>query len=246
MQMWESLNSGEAHQWAKAHFYFEQKMALDLEKIRAICDRVATSLGLELVDVEFRGGAGKQGRLLRITIDKPATVAVPGANTTASDGSAAANLAETSSPTPSPEVVEDVPEGVEGVSLEDCANVSREVGTILDVEDPIPGGEYLLEVSSPGLDRKLSKPDDFRRFMGSRVKLMTHDPIGVSETSKGNRHFEGKLENFDGGRLTLDLSTAKAKSKLRSKSKQKQKEETGNKVTIDLANIERANLVPEI
>jgi ribosome maturation factor RimP len=222
-------------------------MALELDKIRAICDRVATSLGLEIVDVEFRGGAGKQGRVLRIVIDKPAITAVAGANASASDGSAAANVAETSSPTPSPEMVEDGPEGTaQGVSLEDCANVSREVGTILDVEDPVPGGEYMLEVSSPGLDRKLSKPSDFQRFMGSRVKLMTHDPIGVSETSKGNRHFEGKLENFDGGRLTLDLSAAKTKSKPRSKSKQKQKEETGNKVIIDLANVERANLVPEI
>jgi ribosome maturation factor RimP len=221
-------------------------MALELEKIRAICDRVATSLGLELVDVEFRGGAGKQGRVLRITIDKPAVTAIPGANASASDGSAAANVAETSSPTPSPEVVaEDVAEGaVAGVSLEDCANVSREVGTILDVEDPIPGGEYMLEVSSPGLDRKLTKPADFQRFTGSRVKLMTHDPVGVTETSKGNRHFEGKLEKFDGGRLTLDLSAAKAKSK--QKHKQKQKDDAESKVVIELANVEKANLVPEI
>jgi ribosome maturation factor RimP len=220
-------------------------MALELEKIRGICDRVATSLGLELVDVEFRGGAGKQGRLLRIVIDKPVVTAVPGANASASDGSAAANVAETSSPTPSPEVVaEDVAEGVAlGVSLEDCANVSREVGTILDVEDPIPGGEYMLEVSSPGLDRKLTKASDFQRFTGSRVKLMTHEPIGVTETSKGNRHFEGKLEKFDGGRLTLDLSAAKAKSKPKHK---KHKDDAESKVVIELANVEKANLVPEI
>jgi ribosome maturation factor RimP len=220
-------------------------MALELEKIRAICDRVATSLGLELVDVEFRGGAGKQGRLLRIIIDKPVVTPVAGANTSASDGSAAGNVAETSSPTPSPEIVaEDGPEGPAlGVSLEDCANVSREAGTILDVEDPIPGGEYMLEVSSPGLDRKLTKPSDFQRFTGSRVKLMTHDPVGVTETSKGNRHFEGKLEKFDGGRLTLDLSSVKTKSKQKQKHK---KDDAESKVIIELANIERANLVPEI
>ncbi|MGK4277597.1 ribosome maturation factor RimP, partial [Escherichia coli] len=47
-----------------------------------------------------------------------------------------------------------------GVTHEDCANYSRELGTILDVEDAVPGGEYLLEVSSPGLDRKLTKPGD--------------------------------------------------------------------------------------
>ena len=79
-------------------------MALDIEKIRAICERVCTSLGLELVDVEFRGGAGKQGRVLRITIDK--AVGMPGASASMSDGTAAANVAETSSPTPSPQVAE--------------------------------------------------------------------------------------------------------------------------------------------
>src|SRR3954468_4012984 len=129
-------------------------MALAIDKIRAICERVCTSLGLELVDVEFRGGAGKQGRVLRITIDRP--VGIPGANVSMSDGSAAGNVAETSSPTPSPQVVEASPsETVMGVSHQDCASVSREVGTILDVEEAIPGGEYMLEVSSPGLDRKL-------------------------------------------------------------------------------------------
>src|SRR5437868_10307638 len=49
-----------------------------------------------------------------------------------------------------------------GITHEDCANYSRELGTILDVEDAVPGGEYLLEVSSPGLDRKLIKRSDFR------------------------------------------------------------------------------------
>src|SRR4051794_40499724 len=134
-------------------------MALELEKIREICERVTASLGLELVDVEFKGGAGKQGRILRIVIDKQVVTEVPGANASASDGTAAGNVAETSSPTPSPEALTETGAASTaiGVSHEDCANVSREVGTILDVEDPIPGGQYMLEVSSPGLDRKLSK-----------------------------------------------------------------------------------------
>jgi ribosome maturation factor RimP len=217
-------------------------MALDIETIRAVCDRVSASLGLELVDVEFKGGAGKQGRLLRIVIDKVPTREVAGANASASNGSAADNVAETSSPTPSPEVVDGPSASVIGVSHEDCANVSREVSAILDVEDAVPGGEYMLEVSSPGLDRRLSKASDFERFTGSRVKLMTHDPIGVTETSKGNRHFEGKLERFESGRLTLDLSNAKSKSK----PKKKQKDESAGKVIIELANVEKANLVPEI
>src|SRR6266550_7274166 len=61
----------------------------------------------------------------------------------------------------------------DGVTHEDCTYFSREFGTILDVENVMPGGSYLLEVSSPGLDRKLSEPADFERFRGHRMKLMT-------------------------------------------------------------------------
>src|SRR5579871_2465530 len=122
-------------------------MASDLNTIRAIADRVATAHGVEVVEVEMRGGG--KARTLRITIDKP-----------------------------------------EGVTHEDCANVSREVSTILDVEDVVPGGPYTLEVSSPGLDRKLLGPRDYLRFTGSRIKLMTREPVN------GNRHFEGRLESF--------------------------------------------------
>src|SRR5215470_14521685 len=71
----------------------------------------------------------------------------------------------------------------EGVTHEDCANVSRDLSTVLDVEDAVAGGSYLLEVSSPGLDRKLFHAADFERFVGSRVKLTTRDPVD------GNRHF---------------------------------------------------------
>ena len=218
-------------------------MAFDIDKIRAICERVSNSLGLELVDVEYKGGAGKQGRVLRIIIDR--AIGIPGANASMSTGSAAANVAETSSPSPSPQVVEapSIESPVLGVSHEDCAKVSLEVGTILDVEDPLPGGEYMLEVSSPGLDRKLQKPADFQRFTGSRIKVMTQDPIGVTETSKGNRHFEGKLESFDGVKLTLDPAPAKAKMKGKQTAKHKVEEP---RIVIELKNIEKANLVPEI
>ena len=216
-------------------------MALDIEKIRAICERVCTSLGLELVDIEFRGGAGKQGRVLRIIIDK--AVGLPGANASMSDGSAAGNVAETSSPTPSPQVAQ-APKAttVMGVSHEDCANVSREVGTILDVEEAIQGGEYMLEVSSPGLDRRLQKAADFQRFTGSRIKVMTHDPVGVTEKSKGNRHFEGRLERFEDGRLTIDVAAMKSKPK----GKKKSEPQSQSLIEVELANVEKANLVPEI
>src|SRR5208282_6649998 len=131
-------------------------------------------------------------------------------------------------------VIDKVPAGV---THEDCAILSREVGTILDVEDAIPGNSYLLEVSSPGLDRKLFRPADFERFTGSRVKLTTRNPVN------GNRHFEGRLENFQNGRLTLDL---RKPSKSNKKSLQQKVISAPEKLELDLANIEKANLVPEL
>lgn len=184
-------------------------MAADLEKVHQIGERVARSYGLELVDVEFTGGTGKQGRNLRVTIERREPVQVEGEEVQA------------------------------GVTLDDCANVSREMSTILDVEDAIGGGEYLLEVSSPGLDRKLKSREDFARFVGSLVKVMTREPIGVTEKSKGNRHFEGRLRGFGDGTLTLDVTEASTRKGRRS---------AGDKKTVEIAydNVERANLVPEI
>ena len=164
-------------------------MGLGIEKVREVAERVANSSGLEIVEIDLRGGG--KARMLRIVIDKPS-----------------------------------------GVTHEDCANLSREVGTILDVEDAVPGGSYTLEVSSPGLDRKLLKAADYERFSGSRVKLMTRQPVN------GNRHFEGKLESFHDGRLMLDLTPVRKKAKANDGSPQK--------LEIELANVERANLVPEI
>jgi ribosome maturation factor RimP len=118
-----------------------------------------------------------------------------------------------------------------GVTHQDCAEFSRELGTILAVEDVVPGNSYLLEVSSPGLDRKLSRPVDFERFTGSRVKLTTRNPMN------GSRHFEGKLEKFENGRLTLDINSARKKPPTENL--------TDQKLEIDLVNVEKANLVPE-
>jgi len=120
----------------------------------------------------------------------------------------------------------------DGVTHEDCSAFSREFGTIVEVEDAVPGGSYVLEVSSPGLDRKLTKAADFERFCGQRVKLMTRQPVN------NNRHFEGRLESFEGGKLLLDLSAARRKAR--------PKEGEAPKVEIELANVEKANLVPEI
>lgn len=120
----------------------------------------------------------------------------------------------------------------DGVTHEDCSSFSREFGTIMDVEDAMPGGAYLLEVSSPGLDRRLTRASDFERFRGSRMKLTTREPI------HNNRHFEGKLESFENGKLLLDLSAARRKMR--------PKHGEGAKVEIELANVEKAQLVPEI
>ena len=171
-------------------------MALDVERVRSIADRVAASSGLEVLDIDFLGGG--KARMLRVFLDKPSAGNDPMA----------------------------------GVTHEDCANFSREFGTILDVEDVMPGS-YTLEVSSPGLDRKLVKSADFTRFTGSRVKLMTRQPVN------NNRHFEGRLESFQDGRLTLDLSVASHKSR------KKMGEAAGTKIEIEFANVEKANLVPE-
>jgi len=121
----------------------------------------------------------------------------------------------------------------EGVTHEDCANVSRELSTVLDVEDAVPGGPYTLEVSSPGLDRRLLKPQDYQRFTGSLVKLMTREPVN------GNRHFEGRLESFADNRITLETAGGGKKPK-------PGHAQPGQKIEIDVANIEKASLVPEI
>src|SRR3989475_7959770 len=165
-------------------------MALDVDRVREIAERVAASSGLEVVDVELRGGA--KSRMLRVFLAKPASGTDP----------------------------------LAGVTHEDCASFSREFGTILDVEDAMPGGSYTLEVSSPGLDRKLTRPADFERFTGSRMKLMTRQPVNH------NQHFEGRLESFRDGRLTLDLSVASKKSRKKMSSASTEQQ----KIEIEFAN----------
>src|SRR5271165_1396961 len=131
-------------------------MALDVDRVREIADRVAASSGLEVVEVEVRG-SGK-ARMLRVFLDKP------GLNKSGLEKSGS----EKSGPAGG-----DV---LGGVTHGDCVNFSREFGTILDVEDVIPDS-YTLEVSSPGLDRKVTRPADFERFTGSRMKVTTRQPL---------------------------------------------------------------------
>ena len=211
---------GRRNEWAKAHFLFGRKQAIDsadrsmpfdADQIRATAQRVAASHGLDVVDVEFLGGA--KHRLLRVFIEKNAEER--------------RKLAE-----------EAPPEGADrlaGVTHEDCAVFSRDFGTVLDVEDPIPGGEYTLEVSSPGLDRKLHGAEDFRRFAGMLAKVQTFEPVA------GNRHWQGRLAEVAEQSIRLELEGRQA-----GRGKRRPEPGAQSAVEIALGNVEKAQLVPEI
>jgi len=83
-----------------------------------------------------------------------------------------------------------------GVNLEDCELISHQVSAWLDVEDPIPG-EYELQVSSPGLDRKFYKDSDYQKFLGRLVRVKTSKPI------RGLHVIVGRLKEFDGGQVVV-------------------------------------------
>ena len=86
----------------------------------------------------------------------------------------------------------------EGIDLDDCETVSRAVSALLDVEDPVPGN-YSLEVSSPGLDRKLTKVEHFQRFEGETVKVQMRFPI------EGRRRFRGTLVSSDDENIVVEV-----------------------------------------
>ncbi len=125
-------------------------------KIAQIAERVASSEGIELVEVECKGNTGS--RIIRVFIDKPG-----------------------------------------GVNHTDCELISRQVGTILDVEEVVPG-RYTLEVSSPGLDRKLLKLSDYDRFSGKKARLKLQHPVN------GRRQFTGWLRGCERGEIALELA----------------------------------------
>ena len=91
----------------------------------------------------------------------------------------------------------------QGVTHADCEFISMNVGTILDVEDVIPGGRYTLEVSSPGVERKLRRPEDFERFLGHKIKVILREPL------EGQKHWAGTLTSFAQGVVTLEPSAGK-------------------------------------
>jgi len=90
----------------------------------------------------------------------------------------------------------------DSVSIEDCEQVNREIGTILDVEDPLPF-PYTLEVSSPGLDRPLRSVEDYRRFAGRRAKVVVSEPVD------NQKAFDGRLGGVDGDDVLLSAQNGR-------------------------------------
>ena len=170
---------------------------MDLEKVRQAAERVARSEGLEIADVEWK--VGKQ-RFLRVYIDRlPEPVVAPDANGANeaydSNGIDASNAAEEAPPSnPYPKITHG-----------DCERVSQQLSVILDVEDLIPGPGYILEVSSPGMDRALKKAADFERFRGRKAKIVTTEPVGDA------KFFEGRLAGVAPGKVRIELQGKQAK-----------------------------------
>lgn len=168
---------------------------MNLEKIRAAAERVARSEGLEVVDVEWK--VGKQ-RFLRVYIDRvPPLKSADGAPAVPAD--------------PYPKI-----------SHADCEKVSQQLSVILDVEELVNGPSYVLEVSSPGMDRALRKPEEFERFAGRMAKVWTHEPV------EQQTFLEGRIAGVESGNVRLEL-----------------KGKAPRTIEVPLAAIRKANLVVE-
>ena len=133
---------------------------LDLDRTKAIIEKIVSFEGMELVEVEFKGNLNN--RILRIYIEK-----------------------------------------AEGITHQDCERISNQVGAELDVEELIPGS-YTLEVSSPGLTRKLTRKEDFQRFRNRLVKVQTKELI------EDSRNFRGILTGFDGETIMIELKNGRS------------------------------------
>lgn len=127
-------------------------------RIEEIAQKVASSDGLEVVEVELKGSGRNQ--MLRIYIDKP-----------------------------------------QGVTHADCEAVSHGVGSLLETEELFPGN-YTLEVSSPGVERKLRSWKDFERFQGHRMKVVLREPLA------NVKHFDGVLQSAQDGLLKMEIAGA--------------------------------------
>ena len=145
-------------------------------RITALAEQVASSMGMEVILVEIKGGGRS---IVRAYIDQPG-----------------------------------------GISLDDCERFSKRLSLLLDVEDCIPFS-YVLEVSSPGLERPLVREADFRKFAGHEARVRTRRPL------QGQRNFKGTIIVAEDGNLRLEIAA-------------------GKEIEIALADVERASLVAEI
>jgi ribosome maturation factor RimP len=170
----------ECIRWAKAHFFIAIEWypmsVITREEIVGKVEQIAERVAQPegIEIVEVQLLGAGRGRVLRIFIDRP--------NNGSSDAS---------------------PDNPHGVSLGDCEFISHQVGTILDIEDVIPGDSYKLEVSSPGLERKLSKAKDFERFVGQKAKVVLREPV------ENQRRWEGKLAGISQGMVALEPSAGR-------------------------------------
>lgn len=170
--------------------------ANQLQKLRAVIEPICRAHGVALVDARM---TTERGAVLRVLIERIASGAAADAQPAATDAQ---------------------PDDVQaGVSLADCQNVSRDLSTALDVsEGVVPTGAYRLEVSSPGIERPLITPADFRRFAGREVRVASIRPI------EGRRRFQGVLQGL------ADEEAVKV-------------QQDGATFEIPLADITKANLV---
>jgi ribosome maturation factor RimP len=131
-----------------------------VEQVNAVAQPILDSMGIEMVDLEFRKEG--HGMILRLFIDKPG-----------------------------------------GIMLDDCSAVSRELSEILDVEEIVPC-HYTLEVSSPGLNRPLTKPADYDRYAGKLVKVRTYEMI-ADDAGNRRKTFLGQLVELKDGSIHIRL-----------------------------------------
>ncbi|ASR44126.1 ribosome maturation factor RimP [Xanthomonas citri pv. mangiferaeindicae] len=167
-------------------------MADKATQLKTMLAATVESLGLELLGIEYLPAPG--GALVRLYIDVPAT------DTDAAEGGATNG------------------EAGQGVTIEHCEAVSREVSAQLDVEDPI-SGNYTLEVSSPGVDRPLFEAAHFARFAGQTAK------VGLKLPQDGRRRLTGRIDAVEGETITFDVD--------------------GTPLTVRMDNIDKARLVPD-
>lgn len=152
----------------------EERFAETMERLHRLVEPVLEREGLELVDLELKRGPKRY--LLRVTIDKAGKTAYRGA------------------------AARDKDELGDEVSIDDCTRISRELSPLLDVEDVIKAS-YLLEVSSPGVNRPLKTPRHFKLAKGLDVRIKTRTPVGPNNDS----FFIARLDEAGDDGITIDV-----------------------------------------